>query len=80
EDLLALKTKIDGELSRRPEYFITQPREVRVLQQPTPNELQQFARAHSWSVVRRLGGKQYQFYNDTYTRSHNPDATVSENA
>jgi len=68
EDLLAVKTKISGELSRRPECLVTQPREVRVLHELTSHELAEFARSHGWCVISRVGGRQYQFYDDTYAR------------
>ncbi|MDQ2918481.1 MAG: hypothetical protein M3R10_01210, partial [Verrucomicrobiota bacterium] len=73
DDLLAVKTKISGELSRRPEYLVTQPREVRVLHELTLHELEEFARAHGWRVISRVGGRQYQFYNDTYARTRNAE-------
>jgi hypothetical protein len=68
EDLFAVKTKISSELSRRPEYIVTHPSEVRVLHELTPKELQEFASTHGWCVISRVGGRQYQFYNDTYAR------------
>ena len=70
-DLLAVEAKIASELSRRPECFITHPTEVRVLQQLQASELEDFAHRHGWRVVRRLGGRQIQFYNDTYERLAN---------
>jgi hypothetical protein len=68
DDLPALQTKIFGELSRRPEYFVTHPAELHVIQQLTRTELDDFARKHGWRVIRRVGGRQFQFYNDTYAR------------
>ena len=68
DDLSAMEAKISGELSRRPECFITHPAEVRVLQQLDAAGLQEFAHQHGWRVVRRLGGSQLQFYNDTHAR------------
>lgn len=69
-DLLpALQAKISGELSRRPEYFVTHPAELRVIQELTAAELDDFTREHGWRVIRRVGGRQFQFYNDTYARA-----------
>ena len=76
DDLSAMEAKIAGELSRRPECFITHPSEVRVLQQLEEAELQDFAHRHGWSVVRRLGGRQLQFYNDTNERLVNERGTT----
>ena len=73
EDLFAVKTKISSELSRRPEYFVTHPREVGVLHELTPHELAEFARVHGWRVITRVGGRQYQFYNDTYARTRSAE-------
>ena len=68
DNLSAMETKIASELSRRPECFITHPSEVRVLQQLDESALQDFAHRNGWRVVRRLGGRQLQFYNDTNER------------
>ncbi len=66
EDLPALERKITAELSRRPEYFVTHPAELSVLHCLTSDELREFAEQHSWRVISRLGGRQLQFYNDTF--------------
>ncbi len=71
--LAGLERRIASELSRRPECFITHPTEVRVLQQLDQRELEEFAHRNSWRMVRRLGGRQYQFYNDTYERLLNQE-------
>ena len=73
DDLSALQAKIAGELSRRPECFITHPSEVRFLQHVAADELTQFANRNGWRVVRRLGGRQFQFYNDTNERMLNEE-------
>ena len=73
DDLSAMQSKIAGELSRRPECFIAHPSEVRILQLMDEGELKQFANRNSWRVVRRLGGRQYQFYNDTNERMLNEE-------
>jgi hypothetical protein len=69
DDLPALETKIRVQLLQRPEYFVTHPAELRVIQQLTPSELGDFVREHGWSVIRRVGGRQFQFYNDAYARA-----------
>lgn len=71
DDLSAMETKIFSELSRRPECFITHLSEVRLLQQLDAGELTEFANRNGWRVVRRLGGRQLQFYNDTTERMLN---------
>lgn len=68
DDLSAVSAKISSELQKRPECFITHPSELRVLQLLEAEELQRFAHARGWRVVRRLGGRQLQFYNDTNAR------------
>jgi hypothetical protein len=73
EDLFAVKTKITRELSRRPECIVTHPSEVRVLHEFTPKELQEFAHTHGWRVISRVGGRQFQFYNDSYARMRNSE-------
>ena len=73
DDLAAMERKIADDLARRPECFITHPSEVRILQQIETGELQDFAHRNGWRVVRRLGGRQYQFYNDTNERMLNEE-------
>jgi len=34
----------------------------------TDNDLRNFAAEHGWRTVRRLGGRQIEFYNDASTR------------
>ena len=73
DDLSALERKIASDLSRRPECFITHPSEVRLLQHMEIGELRQLANRNGWRVVRRLGGRQFQFYNDTNERMLNEE-------
>ena len=73
DDLPALERKIADDLSRRPECFITHPSEVRILQHMDVSELREFANRNGWRVVRRLGGRQFQFYNDTNERMLNEE-------
>jgi hypothetical protein len=66
--LSGVEAKIADELRKRPECFITHPAELGPLQQLDHAELKKFADDHGWRVVRRLGGRQLQFYNDTNER------------
>ncbi len=70
DELPVLETKITAQLAQRPEYFVTQPAELRVIQRLTSSELNDFVRDNGWRVIRRVGGRQFQFYNDTYARAH----------
>lgn len=71
DELSAVRTKVAGTLARRPECFVTHPSELAILQKMTREELEEFARANGWRMVERLGGSQYQFYNDTYEQLRN---------
>ena len=68
DKLSAVEAKIAAELSRRPECFIVHPTETRVLGGLQIDELKKFANGRGWRVVRRLGGRQFQFNNDTTAR------------
>jgi len=63
EHLPALAAKISAALSIRPEYLVTQPAELRILRGMSDEELRHFAESHGWRTVRRLGGRQVEFYN-----------------
>jgi hypothetical protein len=67
-DLPALASKIGERLSNSSEYVVTQPAELRVLRDMSQDEIRQFANAHGWRVIRRLGGRQIEFYNDASVR------------
>jgi branched-subunit amino acid aminotransferase/4-amino-4-deoxychorismate lyase len=69
EQLVMLAGKISAALAVKPEIFITHPAELRILRSITEKELRQFAAEHGWRVVRRLGGRQIEFYNDATTRA-----------
>jgi hypothetical protein len=56
-------------LAVRPEYFVTHPSELRLFQALSDTDLQRFALTHGWRVVRRIGGRQIEFYNDAQARS-----------
>jgi hypothetical protein len=64
ENLPALATKIAKMLSIQPEYLVTQPVELRVLREMSEADVREFAKRHGWRVIRRLGGRQIEFYND----------------
>jgi hypothetical protein len=67
-DLPGLAAKVAGELSRESEYVVTQPAELRVLREMSDAEVSEFATSHGWRVIRRLGGRQIEFYNDASLR------------
>lgn len=66
--LSALAVKIAKVLSIKPEYLVTQPAELRILREMSEADVKEFARSHGWRVIRRLGGRQIEFYNDASQR------------
>ena len=64
EYLASLTAKISAALAVRPELFVTHPAELKILSFLSEDELGDFATAHGWRVVRRVGGRQIEFYND----------------
>ena len=50
-------------LAIKPEHFITHPSELKLFQALSDEELREFARRHGWRFVRRIGGRQIEFYN-----------------
>ena len=68
-DLPALAAKIGERLSMCSEYIVTQPAELRVLQDLTEDQIREFAKSHGWRIIRRLGGRQIEFYNDASVRA-----------
>jgi uncharacterized protein (DUF2336 family) len=64
EQLPAVITKIARMLAIKPEYLVTHPSELRVVRALSDTELRDIARENGWRVVRRLGGRQIEFYND----------------
>ena len=68
-DLPALAAKIGERLSINSEYVGTQPAELRILQDMSEDELREFAESHGWRIIRRLGGRQIEFYNDASVRA-----------
>jgi hypothetical protein len=68
-DLAALAAKTAKVLSQQSEYVVTQPAELRVLREMSDAEISEFAKSHGWGAIRRLGGRQIEFYNDASQRS-----------
>ena len=69
EHLPALAVKIAKMLSIKPEYVVTQPAELRILGEMSEVDVGEFAKSHGWRVIRRLGGRQIEFYNDASRRA-----------
>ena len=69
EHLPALAVKIAKVLSIKPEYLVTQPVEMRILREMSEADVREFAKSHGWRVIRRLGGRQIEFYNDASVRA-----------
>jgi hypothetical protein len=68
DQLPALIAKISDELATKPEYFVTHPAEMKVLDKVSDDELHRIVHGHGWRIVRRLGRRQIQFYNDVTVR------------
>jgi hypothetical protein len=68
EGLTAMTAKIAATLANKPEVLIKHPAELRVLRTMTDKQMRDFAAEHGWRIVRRLGGRQIEFYNDASTR------------
>jgi hypothetical protein len=66
--LPALAAKIARVLSIKPEYLVTQLVELRILREMSEASMREFAKSHGWRVIRRLGGRQIEFYNDASQR------------
>jgi hypothetical protein len=64
EQLPAVIEKISRMLAVKPEYFVTHPSELRVVRSLSDADLRDITRQHGWRVVRRVGGRQVEFYND----------------
>lgn len=66
--LEAMARVIAQSLARRPQRFITHPAELKLFHSVSDADLCQFAHEHGWRVVRRVGGRQIEFYNDAHER------------
>ncbi|MEY2506544.1 MAG: hypothetical protein QOG12_1270 [Verrucomicrobiota bacterium] len=64
DQLPAVIAKIARMLAIKPEYFVSHPSELRVVRALSEEELREVARQNGWRVVRRVGGRQIEFYND----------------
>ena len=71
EGLAGLAEKIAARLAIKPEIVIIHPAELRVLRQMSDHDLRAFAAQKGWRVIRRLGGRQIEFYNDASLREAN---------
>jgi hypothetical protein len=67
-DLEPMARVIGQQLARRSEHFITHPSELKLFQAVSDDDLRRFAHAHGWRIVRRVGGRQIEFYNDAALR------------
>ena len=70
-DLSGLVEKIAMRLALKSEALIIHPAELRILRSITDDELRSFAAKRGWRIVRRLGGRQIEFYNDAGVRAAN---------
>ena len=64
DQLPAVVAKIAQILAVKPEYFVKHPSELAVVRALSSEELRDMARQNGWRVVRRVGGRQIEFYND----------------
>jgi len=64
EQLPAVIAKISRMLAMKPEYSVTHPSELRIVRALSNDELGEITRQHGWRFVRRVGGRQIEFYND----------------
>ena len=71
-DLAGLAEKIAARLAIKSEVYINHPAELHALRSVTDEELRSFAARNGWRVVRRLGGRQVEFYNDAGVRPTAP--------
>jgi len=70
EQLPAVIAKIARMLAVKPEYSVTHPSELRVVRALADEELREIVRQHGWRFVRRVGGRQIEFYNDAGVLLH----------
>jgi hypothetical protein len=69
DGLDGLTKKIAARLAIKPEIFIIHPAELRILRSMSDQDLRAVAAGNGWRVVRRLGGRQIEFYNDANARA-----------
>ncbi len=70
-NLAAVEAKIANVLTLKPQCFITHPSELHDLKLMNPSELHDFAAQRGWRTVRRIGGRQIEFYKDASARLEN---------
>jgi hypothetical protein len=68
DQLPAVIAKIARMLAVKPEYSVTHLSELAVVRALSSEDLREMARQHGWRVVRRVGGRQIEFYNDAGVR------------
>src|SRR5204863_34964 len=68
EHLPALAAKVATALANTSAHFVTQPVELRILQGMSEAAIRVFGSTHGWRVVRRLGGRRIELYNDAAER------------
>ena len=67
EGLAGLTNKIAARLAIKPEIFIIHPAELRILRSMSDQDVRELATKNGWRIIRRLGGRQIEFYNDAST-------------
>src|SRR5207237_5561465 len=68
DGLAGLTSKIAARLATKPEISIIHPAELRILRSMSDQDLRTLAAENRRRMVRRLGGRQIEFYNDASTR------------
>jgi len=68
DGLAGLTNKITARLATKPEIFIIHPAELLILRSMSDQDLRALAAENGWRMVRRLGGRQIEFYNDASAR------------
>jgi len=68
DGLAGLTNKIVARLAPKPEISIIHPAELLILRSMSDQALRALAAQNGWRMVRRLGGRQIEFYNDASAR------------
>jgi hypothetical protein len=72
DGLAGLARKIAARLAVKSEVFIIHPAELRILRSMSDQDLRSFARVNGWRIIRRVGGRQIEFYNDASQSAQQP--------
>jgi hypothetical protein len=64
EQVPAVIAKIAKMLAVKPEYSVTHPAELSIVKSMSDSELRKLVHQRGWRFVRRVGGRQIEFYND----------------